>query len=56
MSIVTEAVQLKWEEDFNIIVGQSQFIKTVEDIPEILVSYIPGIEHVLHSVKPQNLA
>ena len=47
MSIVTEAVQLEWEEDCNIIVGQSHFIKTVEDIPEILVSSVPGIEYGL---------
>lgn len=47
MSMVTEAVQLKWEEDCNIIVGQSHFIKTVEDIPEILVSSVPGIEYGL---------
>ncbi|MCD6398274.1 MAG: adenosine-specific kinase [Spirochaetaceae bacterium] len=47
MDIVTEAVQLKWEEDSNIIVGQSHFIKTVEDIPEILISSVPGIEYGL---------
>ena len=47
MGIVTELVQLKWEEDCNIIVGQSHFIKTVEDIPEILVSSVPGIEYGL---------
>ncbi len=47
MDIVTEAVQLKWEEDCNIIVGQSHFIKTVEDIPEILISSVPGIEYGL---------
>ena len=47
MNIETEAVQLKWEEDCNIIVGQSHFIKTVEDIPEILVSSVPGIEYGL---------
>jgi len=47
MSIVTEAVQLKWEEDCNIIVGLSHFIKTVEDIPEILISSVPGIEYGL---------
>ena len=47
MGIVTELVQLKWEEDCNIIVGQSHFIKTVEDLPEILVSSVPGIEYGL---------
>jgi len=39
-----EAVQLVWEEGCNIIVGQSHFIKTVEDIPEIVISTVPGIE------------
>ena len=47
MDIVTEAVQLKWEEECNIIVGQSHFIKTIEDIPEILISSVPGIEYGL---------
>lgn len=42
-----EAVDLSWEEGCNIIVGQSHFIKTVEDIPEILVSSIPGIKYGL---------
>jgi len=47
MNVVTEAVQLHWEEGCNIIVGQSHFIKTVEDIPEILISSVPGIEYGL---------
>ena len=47
MDVVTEAIQLKWEEDCNIIVGLSHFIKTVEDIPEILISSAPGIEYGL---------
>ena len=47
MGVVTELVQLKWEEDCNIIVGLSHFIKTVEDIPEILISSVPGIEYGL---------
>jgi adenosine/AMP kinase len=45
MDVKIEAVQLSWEEGCNIIVGQSHFIKTVEDIPEILVSSVPGIEY-----------
>lgn len=32
MKVELEAVQLEWEEDANIIVGQSHFIKTVEDL------------------------
>lgn len=42
-----EAVELKWSEDCNIIVGQSHFIKTVEDIGEILISSVPGVEYGL---------
>lgn len=45
MNIKFSAVQLEWEEGCNIIVGQSHFIKTIEDIPEILVSSVPGIEY-----------
>lgn len=45
MDVKIEAVQLSWEENANIIVGQSHFIKTVEDIPEILVTSVPGIEY-----------
>ncbi len=47
MEVKMEAVQLSWEEEANIIVGQSHFIKTVEDIPEILVTAVPGIEYGL---------
>jgi adenosine/AMP kinase len=47
MDVKIDAVQLSWEEGCNIIVGQSHFIKTVEDIPEILVSSVPGIEYGL---------
>jgi hypothetical protein len=39
-----QAVDLRWEEGANIIVGQSHFIKTVEDIAEILITTVPGIE------------
>ncbi len=42
-----QVVDLKWTEGCNIIVGQSHFIKTVEDLPEILVSSVPGIEYGL---------
>jgi uncharacterized protein len=47
MEVKMEAVQLSWEEECNIIVGQSHFIKTVEDIPELLVTAIPGIQYGL---------
>ena len=44
MDVAINAVQLHWETECNIIVGQSHFIKTAEDIPEILAGSIPGIE------------
>jgi hypothetical protein len=40
-------VQLAWQEGCNIIVGQSHFIKTVEDIAEIVVSSVPGMKYGL---------
>ena len=40
----TEAVELRKPVDANIIVGQSHFIKTVEDIYEALVNSVPGIK------------
>ncbi|NOY07520.1 MAG: adenosine monophosphate-protein transferase [Spirochaetes bacterium] len=39
-----EAVKLSWEAGCNIIVGQSHFIKTVEDIAEIIYTSVPGAE------------
>ena len=39
----TEAVELRTPADANIIVGQSHFIKTAEDIYEALVNAVPGI-------------
>ena len=47
MDIQLEAIQLEWEAECNIVVGQSHFIKTVEDISEIVVSAVPGIEYGL---------
>lgn len=38
------AVQLEIPEDCNIVVGQSHFIKTVEDLYEALVTSAPGLE------------
>ena len=37
-----ETVKLTWIEGGNIIVGQSHFIKTVEDIAEIMAASLPG--------------
>lgn len=38
------SVRLDIPEEANIIVGQTHFIKTVEDLYEILVGAVPGIE------------
>lgn len=37
-------VKIEKPEEINFILGQSHFIKTVEDIHEILVSSVPGIK------------
>lgn len=42
MEMKLSAVQLTWQEGCNIIVGQSHFIKTAEDIAEIMGSHVPG--------------
>jgi adenosine/AMP kinase len=42
-----KVVQLEWESECNIVVGQSHFIKTVEDIAEIVISSVPGVEYGL---------
>ncbi|MCF7915784.1 MAG: adenosine-specific kinase [Spirochaetaceae bacterium] len=47
MKVDIEAVQLEWEADANIIVGQSHFIKTVEDLSEIVVTSVPEVEYGL---------
>jgi len=39
-----ELVQIDKPADLNIILGQSHFIKTVEDVHEILVQAVPGIK------------
>ena len=40
----TEVVKIKKPDDVNVIIGQSHFIKTVEDIHEALVNAVPGIK------------
>lgn len=37
-------VKLEYPEEVNIILGQTHFIKTAEDLYEILVSSVPGIK------------
>jgi len=40
-------VPLSWQEGANIIVGQSHFIKTVEDLAEIVTATVPGAKYGL---------
>jgi len=42
-----ETVQLAWTKDANIVVGQSHFIKTVEDLAEIMAGSVPGARYGL---------
>jgi adenosine/AMP kinase len=44
MSIELQIVTIEKPEEVNIILGQSHFIKTVEDIHETLVTAVPGIK------------
>lgn len=39
-----KTVKIKKPEEVNLILGQSHFIKTVEDLYEVLVGAVPGIE------------
>jgi len=47
MAIQIESVRLKWKEGCNIVVGQSHFIKTVEDLAEIMAASLPGATYGL---------
>ncbi len=42
-----KVVQINIPEDSNLIFGQTHFIKSVEDIAEIVISSVPGIEYGL---------
>ena len=42
MSMSIESVRLEFWTDCNIVVGQSHFIKTVEDLSEIMAGSVPG--------------
>ncbi|HEX2997223.1 MAG TPA: adenosine-specific kinase, partial [Anaerolineales bacterium] len=39
-----QTVKIEKPEEINFILGQSHFIKTVEDMHEALVSSVPGIK------------
>jgi adenosine/AMP kinase len=47
MALEVMAVPLSWEEGCNIVVGQSHFIKSAEDLAEIMNSSVPGAEYGL---------
>jgi len=49
-----EIVQIKKPENINFILGQSHFIKTVEDIHEALVTAVPGIHFGLAFCEASN--
>lgn len=42
-----ELVPLTWATDANIIIGQAHFIKTVEDLAEIMATTVPGAKYGL---------
>lgn len=44
MEVTFEVLQLPVPEGLNIIVGQAHFIKTVEDLAELMVGSVPGIK------------
>ena len=44
MSPVNEIVKIKKPENVNIILGQAHFIKTVEDLYEVLIGAVPNIK------------
>jgi uncharacterized protein len=47
MEAKLEVVPLHWTESANIIVGQTHFIKTAEDIAEIINGAVPGAKYGL---------
>lgn len=42
-----EVVPLSWAKDANIVIGQSHFIKTVEDLAEIMATTVPAAKYGL---------
>lgn len=44
MNIVTDIVNLEAPKDCNLILGQSHFIKTVEDLYEAIINTVPNAE------------
>ena len=56
ISVQLQVVQVENPEGLNLILGQSHFIKTVEDIHEVLVSSVPGIKFGLAFCESSGLA
>jgi adenosine/AMP kinase len=46
-----KAIKIKKPDDVNVILGQSHFIKTVEDLYEVLMNNVPGIKFGLAFVE-----
>ena len=44
MELKLEVVKVEKPEDLNIIIGQTHFIKTVEDLYEVIISSVPNIK------------
>ena len=47
MESKVSVVALSWQEGANIVVGQSHFIKTAEDLAEIMATSVPGAKYGL---------
>lgn len=47
MDAAISVVPLSWQDGANIVVGQSHFIKTVEDVAEIVSGAVPGAKYGL---------
>jgi len=47
MDAKVSAVAISWQDGANIVVGQSHFIKTAEDLAEIMASSVPGAKYGL---------
>ncbi|OPX30521.1 MAG: hypothetical protein B1H08_01395 [Candidatus Omnitrophica bacterium 4484_171] len=44
MELKLEVVKIKKPDDLNVIIGQAHFIKTVEDLYEVLIGSVPNIK------------
>ncbi|MCQ9204762.1 MAG: adenosine-specific kinase [Omnitrophica bacterium] len=44
MSLELKTIKVDKPDDVNVIIGQSHFVKTVEDIYEVLISSVPSIK------------